>query len=130
MGSMNKLADLKALASSAVAEESSKAASLLKQVPEADRENTQPKRASPATRGQPKTKPRRAGAGAVTRVPSVLRATDMKAINAAKIYLMQGGGAGVSTNNVIQMALRSMKIGPELVKLAEEILGEDGRRKQ
>ena len=127
---MNKLADLKALASSAVAEESSKAASLLKQVPEADHENTLPKHAlsPPSSQAGPKSK--RAGASAVTRVPSVLRATDMKAINAAKIYLMQGGGAGVSTNNVIQMALRSMKIGPELVRLAEEILSEDGRRKQ
>lgn len=127
---MNKLADLKALASSAVAEESSKAASLLKQVPTAQPEPGSQSLVPEASHGRGSFKTKRAKVGAVTRVPSVLRVQDMKAINAAKIYLMQGGGAGVSTNNIIQMALRSMKIGPELIKLAEEILGEDGRRKQ
>ena len=130
MSSANKLADLKALASSAVAEESSKAASLLKQVPATEPTTGSRTPGASASPGRSASKPKLAGAGPVTRVPSVLRAKDMKAINAAKIYLMQGGGAGVSTNNIIQMALRSMKIGPELIKLAEEILGEDGRRKQ
>lgn len=54
----------------------------------------------------------------------------MKAISTAKIYLMQAGRTGVSTNNVIQVALRSMKVGPELSKLLDEILAEDKRRKQ
>ncbi len=130
MSSTNKLADLKALASSAVAEESSKAASLLKQVPATQLEPGSQSLVPDAGHGRGSFKTKRAKVGAVTRVPSVLRVQDMKVINAAKIYLMQGGGAGVSTNNIIQMALRSMKIGPELITLAEEILREDGRRKQ
>ena len=129
MSTGNKLADLKALASSAVAEESSKAASMLKQPPPSDQKTDGRERSQP----EPTTKKAIKGGGversAVTRVPSVLRPQDMKAINAAKIYLMQGSGKGVSTNNIIQMALRSMKIGPELLKLVDEILAEDGRRK-
>ena len=129
MSTGNKLADLKALASSAVAEESSRAASMLKQSPPSDRKTDDRERPQPEPTVKKATKGGRGERSAVTRVPSVLRPQDMKAINAAKIYLMQGGGKGVSTNNIIQMALRSMKIGPELLKLADEILAEDGRRK-
>ena len=125
----SKLADLKALANSAVAEESSKASSLLRTPalteavsrngPQGEEKTT---RAEGKTKSAPKAIP-------ITRVPTVLRGIDMKAISAAKIYLMQSGRAGVSTNNVIQVALRSMKIGPELLKLLEGVLAEDGRRK-
>lgn len=129
MSTGNKLADLKALASSAVAEESSRAASMLKQPPAADRMSEGSSQSSPKAGVQKAAKAGRTERGTVTRVPSVLRPRDMKAISAAKIYLMQDGGKGVSTNNIIQMALRSMKVGPELLKLADEILAEDGRRK-
>ena len=123
MNKCHKLADLKALASSAVAEESSKAVSLLRTMPTAEEGTKLQVPTLPATEVQ------RPKEGIVTRVPSVLREKDMKAISAAKIYLMQGGHAGVSTNNVIQMALRCMKVGPELLVLLNEITREDGRRK-
>ena len=129
MSTGNKLADLKALASSAVAEESSRAASMLKQPPPPDQKTDGRERPQPEATPKKASKGGRVERGAVTRVPSVLRSQDVKAINAAKIYLMQGSGRAVSTNNIIQMALRSMKIGPELLKLADEILAEDGRRK-
>jgi len=63
-----------------------------------------------------------------TKISISLFETDRKRLETIRAYIMQHGGRGISTSQVIKLALRTAPLSKELLEVLDQAAAEDGRK--